>query len=186
MIISKYTNIIKEDGRYLLHNSMYNTALMVYNRDLRGFINSIETRIPFEESKSNKFHNILKSLCMIVDENEDELATLNSRFFYFEHSSELYIMLIVTRRCNFRCAYCYEDYINSDMHPEVFKNVRRFIIDQINKNHYKNIYVSFFGGEPTLMAEEINGFMEELLKENADLPSPAYIRAIITTNGYLL
>ena len=36
------------------------------------------------------------------------------------------------------------------------------------------------------MAKEINEFMSSLLFANENLPEPAYIRAIMTTNGYLL
>lgn len=123
---------------------------------------------------------------MIVEETEDELATLNSRYFSFEKNSELYVMLIVTRRCNFRCAYCYEEYVDADMSEAVFDNTKAFVIHQIKANHYKNVYISFFGGEPTLMSKEIVRFMTMLLAENSKLQSPAHIRAIMTTNGYLL
>lgn len=123
---------------------------------------------------------------MIVDEAEDELSTLNALYFNFEHKSELYVMLIVTRRCNFRCAYCYEEYSNSDMDKTIFDNTLAYVISQIESQHYKNVFISFFGGEPTLMAKEIVSFMTELLRKNSELRFPADIRAIITTNGYLL
>lgn len=123
---------------------------------------------------------------MVVDDNIDEITFLNSNYFWFEHNSELSVMLIVTRKCNFRCSYCYEEYSNKDMSQNVFNDVTSFIIDQIKIHNYKNVYISFFGGEPTLMAKEINKFMSGLLSENRKLERPANIRAVMTTNGYLL
>ena len=123
---------------------------------------------------------------MVINESNDELATLNSLFYEFERNSELYIMLIVTRRCNFRCAYCYEEYSDTDMTDKVFQDALTYAVNQIEKWHYKNVYISFFGGEPMLMSREIIGFMEDLQERNSRLQVPSNICGIITTNGYLL
>ncbi len=186
MKISKFTTILKKDSQYILHNTMFNTVLRVSAPRLQEYVSSIESGKSFQIDESDEFQITLKRLNMIVDETEDEMSSLNSRYFMFEHTSELYVMLIVTRRCNFRCAYCYEEYTNDDMPEEVFNNTKMFILRQIEEKHFKNVFISFFGGEPTLMAKEINQFMSELIKENSKLVVPAHIRAIITTNGYLL
>ena len=186
MKISRFTNIIKKDGIYLLHNTLVNSVVRINAESRQKFIDTIESGKSFSLDPNDNFHLTLQALNMIVDESEDEVASLNSQFFMFEHSSELHIMLIVTRRCNFRCAYCYEKYIDSDMRPDIFEKTKKYILCQIERNKYKNIYISFFGGEPTLMAREINLFMEQLLNENNKLPYPANIKAVITTNGYLL
>lgn len=186
MKISRFTNILKKDGTYLLHNTLANSVVRINAESRQNFIDSIEDRKYFPLDENDDFQLTLRSLNMIVDESEDEFASLNSQFFMFEHLSELHVMLIVTRRCNFRCAYCYEKYIDRDMSPDIFEKTKKCILSQIEKNRYRYIYVSFFGGEPTLMAREINLFMEQLLIENSKLQYPANIKAIITTNGYLL
>lgn len=186
MKLSRFTTILKKEPSYILHNTLVNSALKVNSNKLKEFVDDIEFGKIFQLDKTDEFQMTMKRLGMIVDESLDEMSILNSRYFMFEHMSELYIMLIVTRRCNFRCAYCYEEYTNDDMSQEVFNNVKSFILQQIDQNHFKSVFISFFGGEPTLMAKEINQFMNELLLENQKLSYPAYIRAIITTNGYLL
>ena len=186
MKISRFTTILKKDSKYVLHNTMLNTVLRVNAPKLQEYIDEIETGKIFQIDELNDFQITLKKLNMIVDETENEMSSLNSRYFMFEHTSELYVMLIVTRRCNFRCAYCYEEYTNEDMSEEVFNNVKTFILQQIEEKRFRRVYISFFGGEPTLMAKEINQFMSGLLQENSKLSIPANIRAIITTNGYLL
>ena len=186
MKISRFTNILKRKDVYLVHNALVNSILKVYLRKYQKFIDSIENAKNFQFDETDEFQRTMKDLNIIVDDFEDEMADLNSRFFVFEHSSELYVLLIVTRKCNFRCSYCYEDYIDQDMSQEVFSNSRKFIISEIKNNRYKAVWVSFFGGEPTLMADQINQFMESLIEENRKLPYPANIKAMMTTNGYLL
>jgi uncharacterized protein len=171
---------------YLLHNTLTNGVIKVNSTQLKSYVDCISSTKTFSYDPQDEFQSVLKSLGMIVDEKEDELASLNSLYFSFEHNSELYVMLIVTRRCNFRCAYCYEEYIDSDMDQSIFNTTKNFIISQIQQENFNNVYLSFFGGEPTLMAKEINAFMKELLAENEALSKPAAIKAIMTTNGFLL
>lgn len=185
MKISRFTNVIKSDS-YLLHNTLYNTVMKVNSDELKKYTDEILQKDNFVLDYNVPFQRTLQSLKMVVDDNIDEITFLNSNYFWFEHNSELSVMLIVTRKCNFRCSYCYEEYSNKDMSQNVFNDVTSFIIDQIKIHNYKNVYISFFGGEPTLMAKEINKFMSGLLSENRKLERPANIRAVMTTNGYLL
>lgn len=188
MKLSKFTNILRKDDAYLLHNTLANSVIRINSPELRLLTDNLfeKRTVDDNEVKKTGFLKELVDLNMIVQESEDEDATLNYNYFHFEHSSELYVMLIVTRRCNFRCAYCYEETETRDMGANVFEDTISFIISQINNNHFKNVHISFFGGEPTLMSEEIIKFMEKLIAENEKLTSPAEIKAMMTTNGYLL
>ena len=185
MKYSRFNNVLRKED-YLVHNTLADTVLKVNKPELKQIIDDLSNGKPFTFDPDNKFHATLKNLNMLVEDSEDEMNTLNSMFFNFEHNSELGIVMLVTRKCNFRCPYCYEEYIDSDMPPEVFDNIHNFIINRIKKAHFKVVYVSFFGGEPTLMSKEIIAFMQRLLKENSELPEPASIHGVITTNGYLL
>lgn len=185
MKFSKFTNIIKSDC-YLLHNALYDSILKVNKSEYKKFIDENISKKIIDTNINKKFFEILQEMRFIIDEDIDEFAILNSKYFEFEYNSELHIMLIVTRRCNFRCAYCYEDFIESDMPEEVFYNAKDFIINSIKNNHYRNVYISFFGGEPTLMSNSIIKFMNSLQYENEKLIEPASIKGIVTTNGYLL
>lgn len=185
MKFSRFTNIIRSSS-YLLHNTLYNTAMKVNSNELKKYIDDISEKDKFAIDTNDTFQKTLNSLRMVVEDDQDELSILNSNYFWFEHNSELSIILIVTRKCNFRCTYCYQEYENRDMSQNVYDDVTSFIINQIKKNKFKNVYISFFGGEPTLRANEINNFMKNLLIKNSELDNPASIRGIITTNGYLL
>ena len=188
MKLSKFTNKLKKGDAYLLHNTLVGSVLRVNHSDLRDYVDRLfeNKRVDDALVEKNDFLRTLKRLNIIVPDNEDEDATLNSYYFHFEHSSELFLMLIVTRRCNFKCTYCYEETEARDMSPTVFEEAVNFVISQIRDNHYRNVYISFFGGEPTLMSKEIIQFMKKLNSENEKLHFPASIRAMMTTNGFLL
>lgn len=172
----------------MLHNTLINSIIRVNSQELRHLTDNLFADRYIEDNsvENNEFLKSLKELHFLVPEVEDEDAILNSSYFYFEHTSELYVMLIVTRRCNFKCAYCYEETEMRDMKENVFEDIIKFVVDQIDNIHFKNVYISFFGGEPTLMSSEIIKFMKKLNKENEKLYSPADIKAMMTTNGFLL
>ena len=178
MKLSKFTNLIRKENVYLLHNALTDSVLRVNSSDLQKLIDNLCSQRHLEDEvvDQSEFLMTLKKLNFIVCDEEDEDATLNSSFFHFEHSAELYVMLIVTRRCNFRCTYCYEETEMRDMSPDIWRNALDFVINQIHEKHFQNVYISFFGGEPTLMSKEILQFMQKLNYESA----------MMTTNGYLL
>lgn len=188
MKLSKFTNIVRKNDVYLLHNTLVNSIIRINDQKLMFLTDDLFKKKYVEDKdvNNNKFLMTLKELKILVPDTEDEDATLNANYFYFEHSAELYIMLIVTRRCNFRCAYCYEETEMRDMKINVFEDTIKFVVNQIRNYHFKNVYISFFGGEPTLMSKEIITFMKKLNAENEKLSFPANIRAMMTTNGYLL
>ena len=185
MKYSRFNNVLRAED-YLVHNTLADTVLKVKNPALKQTIDDLASGKPFTYDENDDFHKTLKDLNMLVEDSENEMNTLNSLYFEFEHRSELGVVMLVTRKCNFRCPYCYEEYIDSDMSPQVFDDTRNFILNRIKQDHFKVVYVSFFGGEPSLMSKEIIAFMEQLLKENDELPEPAKIYGVITTNGYLL
>lgn len=70
------------------------------------------------------------------------MATLNSLYFDFERHSELCITMIVTRKCNFKCLYCYEVAENKSMSEDIYNKAVDFIMNNIKMYNYKNVYIS--------------------------------------------
>lgn len=73
------------------------------------------------------------------------------------------LTLIVSNNCNLRCKYCYADYGvydgygNTNMTPEVVRDVIDFFIDNgVNEIQY----VMFFGGEPLLALDTVEAACE--------------------------
>ncbi len=96
--------------------------------------------------------------------------------------STAYVGLTIcpTLACNFGCLYCFEKTQNDAtiMSDETMEALMGFI-----RNHQaaKNLYVIWYGGEPTLAFD----VMEKLTSRFLEL-YPDYDNAVLMTNGYLL
>ena len=95
----------------------------------------------------------------------------------------LFLVIMPTEACNFRCIYCYEHHDAVTMSRQTIDGVKIFLGDVIANNSFSQIEVSWFGGEPTLCLntiEEIMHFIRDAACEGTKIDST------ITTNGYLL
>ena len=179
---STYLNIITGESEYLLHNTLYNTILKAKCEVTKSIVNALQEN-SFVYTDENEFHVALRDLKMIVDDDLDELALLDSIVSRINRDT-LEIVLIVTSQCNFRCVYCYEKFSNNAMDGEFYSKLIDAIEYEVVNKGYKGILLSFFGGEPMLEYESIISFMKEikLLAQKLDIK----VTGAMTTNAYLL
>lgn len=62
------------------------------------------------------------------------------------------LILLPTERCNFRCTYCYEDFILGKMSEKTQVGIERFLANRIPD--LSQLQLSWFGGEP-LVAKDV-------------------------------
>lgn len=148
MKLSQFANVVKADGFYLLHNTLYQTAISVSGEEA-AFIDSISDYHSFEPDMNSNFHKALIEQGMLVEENVREHQLVG---YYEKNSRPIYLklILIVTRQCNFRCPYCYEEHECKTMRDEIYDAIIVFIKKQLEMKKYDGLHISFFGGEPTL------------------------------------
>lgn len=103
----------------------------------------------------------------------EKVDTTSSTYNYKIHSRPKYITLGLTNRCNLNCSYCFVNQNPQDMTFEIANQAIKWAL----KNCGKNIYITFFGGEPLLKFKDI--ILPLVLKY-------PQIRYDITTNGILL
>lgn len=185
--ISRFTNVIKKED-YILHNTLYNTVIRVFSDEHKKIFDDLLEKKGFsiDNDIDKEFIDTLKVNNMIVSVNEDEIATLNCMFNDYVNDGCLMLTLIVTRLCNFKCPYCYEQSEKKVMSKEVYNLIIEYIINRIENENIHSVNVTFFGGEPTLESENIISFLEKLHEKNNELHKPAYIYGGIVSNGYLL
>ena len=99
-------------------------------------------------------------------------------------SDSLHLILLPTEHCNFRCAYCYEDFAVGRMRPETVLAVKRLIDRRLDD--LQSLSVSWFGGEPMLARGVVEDISEHIVQARAEQPNPLHYIAAMTTNGYLL
>lgn len=120
-----------------------------------------------KECKSSKVET--KSIYPRLNALPDELLDIYSVF------------LILTKRCNLECKYCFVDQESADMTYEVALAAVKFIYENsIVAN--KRPSINFFGGEPLLMWDEI---IKPLTTHIREVYGSKFSLSI-TTNGVLL
>lgn len=180
---SKYANVITKANKALIHNALFGGIVKAKCDDSIKFLESLDEGQVFDTDDGNEFHQVLKNMRMVVDEDIDESNLVN--FYFMERQkTELSIIPFVTRQCNFRCVYCYEKHSDDRMQPETYDSLLKCIEQLIDAKGYKVVSISFFGGEPMLEYEAIIEFTQrvnELAKRKNILFSGG-----MTTNAYLL
>jgi uncharacterized protein len=99
-----------------------------------------------------------------------------------KHSPITHMSLLVTRDCNLRCVYCYEDKTGSKMDEKTAFQAVDWLIR--NSNSMRSIHIIFFGGEPLLNFPLVKSVVEYTEEEAHKTGKNAFFS--ITTNGTLL
>lgn len=91
------------------------------------------------------------------------------------------LIVFPTERCNFRCTYCYEDFLLGKMSSSTQEGLERLIANRAADTD--RMTISWFGGEPLLaldVVHRISSFAKEYF------PAPKLFASGMTTNGYRL
>ena len=118
----------------------------------------------------------------LVRRSVDELLRARGVHESLAADNALHLILLPTEQCNFRCVYCYEDFLRPRMPTEVIQGVVRLVAREAPT--LRALTVGWFGGEPLAAINVI---------EMASAPVLAlcdeygiHYNANVTTNGYLL
>lgn len=111
----------------------------------------------------------------------------NERFSHQQIASTLsprlqQLIILPTEKCNFRCTYCYEDFMIGKMREPVQQAIQRFLDRRVPE--LRGLSLTWFGGEP-LVAKSVvlrlSSYASRLCREH-----DVQISGGITTNAYLL
>lgn len=92
------------------------------------------------------------------------------------------LILYPTEQCNFRCTYCYEDFLLGKMSAQTINGIKALIKARISGiNH---LHLSWFGGEP-LTAKDVIYEITEFAQKECD-EHQVLLTGNLTTNGYFL
>ena len=139
---------------------MYNTnsdMLLGINQTLLDLFQQYRNNIDSLQEIHHDFYDILCQKGFLIDDNVDETESLIEKWNE-EENNEKRLSLIInpTLDCNFRCWYCYEEHKNiMNMTPEVRKAISHFLQKQCAIPEREYIGLSFFGGEPLLMFDDV-------------------------------
>lgn len=174
-----------EKMEYILYNSLNGIVIKMKEKEYIDFFKKILKNEELEEEDTEIFKLFVDNK-YLVETNYNEL--LSAKFVYQENiikDETLHLMLILTRNCNFKCVYCGQEHKEDEkLNEGKLKIILKSIENLIKVKSYKNIHISFFGGEPMMEYNLILFFLKDI-KNVADKYNLSY-SASVTTNGYLL
>lgn len=186
-----YYNIISDiKNGMLIFNSSTGSVVKItdtlYLQKIIEYINAdyIDYSSKNDDAEGKFIRNLMdKRFLVDVETNELDMLTYvyNNQII---RNSLLELTLIVTRQCNYRCVYCYEDHLDLPMSDEVYNSLLSYIEKAYTQGHYSGVSVALFGGEPLLEFDKCISFLKtayELSKKYGKTFS-----AGATTNGSLL
>lgn len=168
-----------EDGGFILWNTLSNSISV-----FRGAqIPLVESALRGVEAREKGTVKYLVDRGFLIREGVNEYRQFQSRFgaqHYCNNALEL--ILMASEDCNFRCHYCYEDFVRGTMRPEVRSGIKKLVEKRVK--YLDRLSVSWFGGEPLYGWEAIEE-LAPFFKEIADRHELSFY-GHMTTNGYLL
>lgn len=185
---SNYNIVIDEleQDKKLLFNS-YTCAYGIADKKAQETLKNIQT-IAFEslsDEDKDQIETMKKMGFLVLDDGIDEWDLLQLEQHRQRYAGKhLALTIAPTLDCNMACPYCYEERQNAAMSQEVQNSIVELAKNKIKENKIKSIYVSWYGGEPTLELDTIVNLSKQLITlcEENDV---TYFSDIVT-NGYLL
>lgn len=173
--LMRYVHRVNYEDKILLHN-MVTGHLMLLALNERILIDSLPAT--YSECMQPLIDNHF-----IVPVQFDEhkkvvsMRTVLRKMDSLRHKPIKSYTILTTTACNARCYYCFEKGIET---VTLSERTAHDIVDYIDTHREGNsVFITWFGGEPTVAADRIDQICTELRDRNIEF------RSDIVTNGYL-
>ena len=180
-----YAEYIKANNYYYCYSYQLGTLVVINEQNIIDGIDLLlnDKYIDVDSTNSIWAKLIENNIVLNADVDEALMAEYTYQNFFVKKST-LQITAIVTRNCNFACPYCPQEHVSKKMSQEVFENLLKLVEHIAQEKKYSQFVISWFGGEPMLMYEDIVDFCVKanVIAHNNKLK----IVYGMTTNGYLL
>ena len=178
---SRYNVVLERGERTWIHNGLSGQVVALPGddwSDALAFLDGDHARMPAVETLRD-----LTVAQMLVNDDTDELETLERRFRAATASRATFELTIVTSLgCNFDCPYCFENKPPAILDDETEQLLLEVLDAQLET--VAHVQVTWYGGEPLLAQDRIDRLSEAFL-ERTGAAGATYAASIIT-NGYLL
>lgn len=154
----------------------------LYNTKNSGLL---EIEKPLEELIGSEFEDFLIKEGFLVENSSKEIFDIinSSNNILEEKLQVIDITILLTKKCNFQCIYCYQDReainLTFEKSEIILKEIELLILDGVKK-----INIHYFGGEPLLNIEQLI-YIHHCMKKLEIIYGIKY-SSFLTTNGSLL
>lgn len=187
MKLSTYIHPVKIDtyDSILLYNS-YKDNYLVISNTLYQLLHQYSDHIIDLQELNNDLYQQLLNNGFIIDDNIDEKSQYLKELEERKTSLDSYYLIInPTLACNLSCWYCYENHLpQSRMDEKTIEHIIRHIKKKHREEHFSQLTLSFFGGEPFVCFD----IVKRILQETNDFIQKHKINRNVhfTTNATLL
>ncbi len=182
---SRYAvHTLTDNGTNLLYSTAHGSFAALGNRAFSVF-QSLAQKGMAEQDKDAEIISELSRLGFVVDDNVDELAVQHEIYRAAQQDrSTLVLVLAPTYACNLRCPYCYEKANAATwdkMGSEVEEAIYAFTEAVYKRDHFRELNVEWYGGEPSLVLDIVERISEHLIAwcDDQDIP----YTSMMLTNG---
>jgi uncharacterized protein len=183
---SKYNLFFGDhEGNRYAFNGISGGLLMLSDKDSKKIQEILTTppNLMSEDDLDSRIMNPLRDGGFIVDDKVDELEILKARNRIVRFSGKtLFLTIMTTHSCNFRCNYCFQDHYSQSMSPEVQDLLVDFVSYSVKS--CERLFIHWFGGEPLLCIPLIRSLSTQFMKICE--ANSCHYSASLSTNGYLL
>lgn len=173
-----YTNYREVNGSLYVSSDLFQNEIEITEKDLiQEFYALVHSGGCLHLSTSLEVFLHEQGLLQNSTEIEESLEEAKQLL-----TDDLFLTIMPTEGCNFRCTYCYESHDSVNITERMLNQIRNYITEQAPNS--KNVHIGWFGGEPTLCKNvilEMSSFIQKLQERYT-----FKYDANMTTNGYLL
>lgn len=102
--LSKFNYIIEKNDKICFFNSLIGNLAITTSNEVRNILKS-----NIVDNKSVYFERLLKDGFIVKDDVDEDLIS-DVKHFDLIANKELYLTVMPTTNCNYRCTYCYENF----------------------------------------------------------------------------
>ncbi len=173
-----------KNGATLAFNSASAALAEILPENLPAIQRLLNQPDTVHSDEERAFRSALDEGRYLVPDQLDELTALKIRNRSQRFGNQTLMLTIApTLACNFRCDYCFESQSAFRMDKATENAVLDFAAQRMGRS--EELYVTWFGGEPTLCLETIERLQQGLRELAAEHQVSVRPSAIIT-NGWLL
>lgn len=176
-------NVISKKNNYLKIYNSYTGVIAKFEKDDKDKAIKVLRSKDLSRNTEDPLIDFMVEKGFLVSAHVDQLKMATAQKVYnLSNNRTLSLILMPNEDCNFRCVYCYEDFIKKEMREEVQNGIVNYVRKNIQK--YDSLFISWFGGEPLISF----GVIKDLSTKLMDICEKAGVsyNAGITTNGYKL
>ena len=177
--LMRYVLRVDHEDKVLLHNAVTGRLVVLEREEAEALETLPGSYSPEMEQLVTEHYLVPES----YDEHQQAVSLRNilHRFEVADAGKPISITrytILPTTACNARCYYCYEHGMPAfTMTEQIADDTVKFIADHCGAS--KNVFIRWFGGEPTAAAHRIDQICKGLQSKGIQYSSS------ITTNGYL-